>query len=394
MPRFVRVLLIVLLFFLAFLSGVYLGGHSYRLSPLVGILPESVRTFFFPGDNVMQLEQQIEGILDQSYYQPVDNSSLETNAINGMVASLNDPYTVYLDPRAFKTFNDHTQGTFVGIGVTLEPKNGQLVVISVIARSPAQQADIRAGDVILAVGGQPVAGKAPDDAAAMVRGAAGTPVTLRLRRGTQELDKSVVRQSLEMPIVTDKMLDHDGKKIAYIKLEQFSVDAGAKVRASLDNLVKGGAQGVILDLRDNGGGLLDEAVNVGSVFIPNGTIVSVGSRDSGTQTFSARGDANASIPLVLLVNGNTASASEIVAGAVKDDHRGTLIGEKTFGKGVVQDLAPLSNGGALKYTSGSYYTPSGANINKIGIQPDIPATDDPNTPNDEVIDRGLALLAP
>ncbi|MHB1464155.1 MAG: S41 family peptidase [Thermoleophilia bacterium] len=383
-----------MLFFLALLSGVYLGGHSYRLSPLVGILPESVRTFFFPGDNVMQLEQQIEGILDQSYYQPVDNSSLETNAINGMVASLNDPYTVYLDPRAFKAFNDHTQGTFVGIGVTLEPKNGQLVVISVIAQSPAQQADIRAGDVILAVGGQPVAGKAPDDAAAMVRGAAGTPVTLRLRRGTQELDKSVVRQSLEMPIVTDKMLDHDGKKIAYIKLEQFSVDAGAKVRASLDNLVKGGAQGVILDLRDNGGGLLDEAVNVGSVFIPNGTIVSVGSRDSGTQTYNARGDANASIPLVLLVNGNTASASEIVAGAVKDDHRGTLIGEKTFGKGVVQDLAPLSNGGALKYTSGSYYTPSGANINKIGIQPDIPATDDPNTPNDEVIDRGLALLAP
>ncbi|MHB8169293.1 MAG: S41 family peptidase [Thermoleophilia bacterium] len=379
---------------MALLSGVYLGGHSYQLSPLAGILPESVRTFFFPGDNVMQLEQQIEGILDQSYYQPVDNSSLETNAVNGMVASLNDPYTVYLDPRAFKAFNDHTQGTFVGIGVTLEPKNGQLVVISVIAQSPAQQADIRAGDVILAVGGQPVAGKAPDDAAAMVRGAAGTPVTLRLRRGTQELDKSVVRQSLEMPIVTDRMLDHDGKKIAYIKLEQFSVDAGAKVRASLDNLVKGGAQGVILDLRDNGGGLLDEAVNVGSVFIPSGTIVSVGSRDSGTQTYSARGDANASIPLVLLVNGNTASASEIVAGAVKDDHRGTLIGEKTFGKGVVQDLTPLSNGGALKYTSGSYYTPSGANINKIGIQPDIPATDDPNTPNDEVIDRGLALLAP
>ena len=376
------------------LFGLYWGGHYYRIASVAGVLPESVRSFFFSGSNLVQLGSQIEGILDSGYYQPVHNSSLENAAINGMVGSLNDPYTEYFTPDEYQQFEDQTQGTFVGIGVTIEPQGGDLTVVSVLDNSPAQQAGIQAGDLIIAINGQSLSGKTADQAEAAMKGKEGTTLTLHIKRGQQEFDKSAVRKSLALPIESDKMLNHNGKKIGYIRLDQFSVGAGTKVRAADDKLVKEGARGIILDLRNNGGGLLDEAVSVGSVFIKSGVIVSVAGRDSGKQTYNAQGGANATIPLVVLVNGYTASASEIVAGAIKDDHRGLLIGQKTFGKGVVQSLDPLGNGGALKFTSGSYYTPSGANINKIGIQPNIQATDNPNTPADEVIERGLAALAP
>ncbi len=398
MPRGLRVFLIAIAVWIAFLSGtvlgIWVGGHYYRLSPLIALAPQSIRSFFFPGGSLLQLEGQIENILEEGYYKPVDKNSLENSAIDGMIKSLNDPYSEYLNPDAYRQFEDQTQGTFIGIGVTLEPKNGQLQIVSVIANSPAQEAGIKSGDLIVSVNGQSLAGKTPEEATTLIKGNAGTPVLLHIRRGNQEIDKSVVRKSLELPIVSDKMLMQNGKKIGYIRLEQFSSEAGEKVKGSLDKLVGEGAQGIILDLRDNGGGLLDEAVNVASDFIPGGTIVSVVGRDSNKQTYTASGDANASIPLVVLVNGYTASASEIVAGAIKDDGRGKLIGEKTFGKGVVQSLDLLPNGGAIKFTSGSYYTPKGININKIGIQPDIPAADDPNTPADEVVDRALAVLAP
>ncbi len=398
MPRGLRVFLIAFAVWIAFLSGtmlgVWIGGHYYQVAPLVSLAPQGVRFFFFPGDSLLQLESQIESVLEEGYYKPVDKNSLENSAINGMVASLNDPYSEYLNPAAYRQFEEHSQGTFIGIGVTLEPKNGQLLVIGVISGSPAQGADVRSGDLIVSVNGRSLAGKTPEEATALIKGNAGTTVVLHIKRGSQEMDKSVVRKQLELPIVTDKILEHKGKKIGYIRLEQFSSEAGAKVKGSLDKLVGQGAQGIILDLRDNGGGLLDEAVNVASDFIPGGTIVSVVDRDSNRHTYTASGGANGSIPLVVLVNGYTASASEIVAGAVKDDGRGTLIGQKTFGKGVVQTLDQLPNGGAIKFTSGSYFTPKGININNVGIQPDIQAVNNPGTPADEVVDRALARLAP
>lgn len=398
MPSGLRVFFIAFSVWLAFVFGavlgVYFGGHYYRLSPLMSLLPQSVRTFLFPGDNLLQLEREIEGILNENFYKPVDRASLENGAIEGMIESLNDPYSAYLTPEEFRRYQEHTKGTFSGVGVTLEPKDGQLLVVSTLDNSPAQQAGIKAGDLIVAVDEEAVAGRAPEEAAAMIRGEEGTTVVLRIRRNDQEIDIPIVRKSLELPIVSDKMLERDGKKIGYIKLEQFSLDAGSKVKGSMDKLINEGAQGIIFDLRNNGGGLLEEAVNVSSVFIQNGPIVSVVSRDQSKHTYEARGDANESIPLVVLINNYTASASEIVAGAIKDDGRGKLIGEKTFGKGVVQNLDPLSNGGAIKFTSGSYFTPKGIDINKIGIEPDVSAADDPATPADEVLDRGLAELVP
>ncbi|MDO8735721.1 MAG: S41 family peptidase, partial [Thermoleophilia bacterium] len=248
-------------------------------------------------------------------------------------------------------------------------------------------------DIILAVDGHPADSMTEEETSGLIRGPEGTTVVLKVLRGAEELEFPMVRRAIELPIISEEMIERDGRKIGYVRLDQFSLDAGIKLKAAVDSLIAQGAQGIVLDLRNNGGGLLDESINVSSVFIQNGTIVSVVGRDGDSQTYEARGEANENIPIVVLINGFTASASEIVAGAVKDDARGKLIGEKTFGKGVVQNIVPLSNGGGLKYTSASYYTPLGIDINKIGIEPDIPAVDDPATPEDEVLEQGLAELA-
>jgi len=394
MPRIFRVFFISLAVSVAFLLGTFFGAHYYRASLLIGQLPQSLRSVLFPGENLLQLEREVEGILQDNYYQPVDRDRLETGAMEGMIGSLGDPYSAYYSPDDFAKLEEHTNGEFVGIGVQLEMKAGQLTVISPIEGSPAAEAGILAGDVIIAVDDDPISSRSEDEVAAALRGAAGTQVTVRMKRGDQEIDFPLTRRKIEIPIVSSKMLDHGGKKLGYVSLEQFSLDAGTKLRAAVDGLVNDGAQGVVLDLRNNGGGLLDESVSVASIFIQNGPIVSVVDRDGNSQVYDARGDANENTPLVVLVNGYTASASEIVSGALKDDHRARLIGEKTFGKGVVQVLMPLSNGGALKYTSGSYHTPAGIDINKVGIEPDVPVTDDPATPADEQLDRALVELAP
>jgi carboxyl-terminal processing protease len=393
MPRFFRVFFIALALSVAFLSGIYFGGHYYRLSTLLHIFPEPVRSAFFPGDNTLQLEREVEGILEEGFYQPVDRSTLENGAMEGLVGSLQDPYTAYFSPDEYRIFNEHSNGQFTGIGVLMEEKAGKLTVVRVFDGSPAEEAGIREGDVIVAVDGNNVENLTAEETAALMRGPVGSTVTLKVRRGAEEPELSMMRRAIELPIVTDMMIERDGRQTGYIRLDQFSLDAGVKLRASVDKLVGQGAQGIVLDLRNNGGGLLDESVNVASVFIQNGTVVSVVGRDGNGQTYEARGDANETIPLVVLINGYTASASEIVSGAVKDDARGKLVGEKTFGKGVVQNIVPLSNGGGLKFTSGSYYTPKGIDINKIGIEPDILVADDPATPVDEVLERGLAELA-
>lgn len=393
MPRIFRAFFILLAISAAFILGIFFGGHYYRISPLIGALPGPIRSAFFPGNEVLQLEREIEGILKDDYYQPVDPSSLENGALDGMISSLGDPYSKYYTPEDYAKLQEHTSGEFVGIGVVLEMKDNQLTVLSLLDNSPAGEAGIQPGDVVVAVDGQPAAGASEEEVAARIRGEVGTTATIRMRRGAQEIDFSVPRRRIEIPIVSSRMLSSNGKNIGYARLEQFSQDSGAKLRGTVDKLVADGAQGIILDLRNNGGGLLDESVAVGSIFIQDGPIVSVVSRDNQKQVLNAQGNANENIPLVVLVNGYTASASEIVAGALKDDHRAKLVGEKTFGKGVVQTLLPLENGGAIKYTSATYYTPAGIDINKVGIQPDIPITDNPATPQDEVLDRGLAELA-
>ncbi|MHB1325161.1 MAG: S41 family peptidase [Thermoleophilia bacterium] len=393
MPRFFRGFFITLAISVAFLSGSYFGGHYYRLSPLLNIFPAPVRNAFFPGDNTLQIEREIEGILQEGFYQPVDQSTLENGAMEGMVKSLNDPYTAYFSPDDYRLFNDHSNGQFTGIGVLMEQKGESLTVVQVFDNTPAQESGIESGDIIREVDGKPVQGMTEEETSGLMRGPEGTTVTLKVLRGAAEPEFTMTRRIIDLPIVSERMIDAGSRKIGYVRLDQFSLDSGVKLRGAVDKLVGEGAEGIVFDLRNNGGGLLDESINVASTFIQDGPIVSVVGRDGKSEVYSARGDANETIPLMLLVNGYSASASEIVAGAIKDDARGKLVGEKTFGKGVVQSIVPLSNGGGLKYTAGSYYTPRGIDINKIGIEPDIPVVDDPATPADEVLDRAVAELA-
>lgn len=393
MPRALKVPLIVFAVFLAFLAGLYAGGHYYRLSLLFVFMPDSVRSAIFPGDDLLRVIREVDNILEEGYYQPVDRQTLEDGALEGVVGSLGDPYSAYLSPEEYSLFQNHTNGVFVGVGVIIESREGRLTVVKPVEGSPAREAGIQPGDVIVAVDGVSIENRLPEEATALIRGEEGTEVVLTIRRGESDIDFRLTRKTLELPIVSEEMLERGGKKIGYIRLEQFALDAGVKVRASMDRLEAEGAEGIIFDLRNNGGGILDEAVTVSSVFIENGPIVSVVSRSGETDVYEARDDANESMPLVVLINGYSASASEIVAGAVKDDGRGLLVGEKTFGKGLVQSINPLSNGGAIKFTSGAYYTPLGININEIGIEPNIAVADDPATPADEVLDRGLAALA-
>ncbi len=393
MPRSLKFFYISLAVALAFLLGVYFGGHYYRLSPLISILPDSFRSALFPGNDLLQLTTEVEGILEENFYQPLSREDLENGAMEGMVGSLGDPYSAYLSPEDYAEYLQHNQeGAYVGVGVSLESKDGRLMVVRALPDSPALEAGIQPGDEIIAVDGESLEGVVNGEAAQMIRGEEGSTVVLTIRRGEEELDFTMERRALALPIVTEEIVERDGRKIGYIKLEQFSQDAGAKVQGALQKLVDEGAEAVILDLRNNGGGILEEAVNVASVFIENGTVLTSEGRDENVKVYEARGNANEEIPLVVLVNGFTASASEIVAGAVKDTGRGLLVGETTFGKGVIQNLRPLSNGGAIKFTSGVYFTPNGTNINEIGIEPDVPVTENPDSEEDEALEQAILLL--
>ncbi|MBE0429879.1 MAG: S41 family peptidase [Thermoleophilia bacterium] len=393
MPRFFRPFLIALTVAVTFLAGIYVGGHYYRISPLISALPADVRSALFPGDDLLQLQREIEGILRENYYQPVDRVVLQNGALNGMIGSLGDPYSVYYSPDDYRTVQLRQHGEFVGIGVLLEMKDGQLTVVSTLEDTPASEAGISAGDMVIAVDGESLAGKDEAEGAALMRGELGTQVVVTIRRDGEEIDFELTRRRIEMPIIYNEMIEEGGMKIAYVNLQQFPEDSGAKLRGAIEMMIAEGAEGLILDLRYNGGGILNESIEAASLFIQNGAIVSVVGRDSKSQVYEARGDANESIPMVVLINEFTASAAEIVAGALKDSGRATLIGETTFGKGVVQMILPLSNGGAVKFTSGVYHTPGGIAIDEIGVQPDIPVTDNPETPEvDEVLERGLLEL--
>jgi carboxyl-terminal processing protease len=292
-------------------------------------------------------------------------------ALAGMLGGLGDPYTTYLSPKEISGLDEQLQGgNFGGIGVYIvqDPRNGQILV-DPIDGNPAIKAGIKPGDVILAVDGRATSGKKLDDVEREIRGPLGTVVSLTIRRhagaGTSTIQ--VTRAEVHVPSVRAKMENN----IAYVRLADFGTTSAEEVRNAFLDAKKKGARGYILDLRNNGGGLLDAAVDISSLFIPHGTIVATIDRAGDREVRDATGRTIDSKPLVLLVNKYTASASEITAGAVQDYGVGTLVGEKTFGKGVVQSLYTMPDKGALKITTARYVTPKGRDIQHKGIVPDV-----------------------
>lgn len=341
--------------------GVWWGGHP---SDLPGFLRDGLGV----GGTSPVLDESIRQIIDD-YYVPEKRASLVDGSIAGVVASLHDRFSNYLTPKQYHDFITSAAQQFSGVGTDVVATRLGLRVVRVFDNSPAARAGIVAGDTITAAGGQSLAGRPEAASTALVKGPAGTEVLLRILHQGHTRSVSLTRARVSVPVVASMLRTTGGKKIADVALATFSSGAHGEVRSAISRLMREGARGVVLDLRHNGGGLVDEARLVASIFLADGPIVTTRGRTQPTITLTAAGDAiSRSIPVAVLVDGYTASAAEIVAGALQDRHRATIVGSHTFGKGVFQEVRPLSNGGALDITVGEYFLPSGRNLGGGGIK--------------------------
>lgn len=296
-------------------------------------------------------------------------------AIRGMLATLDDPYTRFLDPREFKEMQIDTSGELSGVGIqlSLDKDTKELIVVSPIDGSPASRADVKPKDVITQINGKSTKGMSTEDAVKLIRGPVGTKVSIQLRRNkTQLVSVDLIRDRIEIHAVDSRLnTTPDGSKVGYIRLKQFNANATKDMRAAIRELETKGAQGYVLDLRSNPGGLLMASVEIARQWLDDGVIVSTKTRDGVQDIKRASGKALTKAPVVVLVNEGSASASEILSGALQDNNRAILVGQKTFGKGLVQSVRGLSDGSGMTVTIAKYLTPSGRDIHKYGIQPNI-----------------------
>lgn len=303
--------------------------------------------------------------------EPISTSELIEGGTAGLVAAMKDPYSTYLEPALYESLTESMKGTYGGVGllVSMEADN-RLIVVTPFRGTPAYRAGILSGDWIVKINGEDTTKLTLEEAANKMQGEPATTVTLSIWRESETSIKefTVEREIIKVPSVEGMMLKKN-KDIAYLSITQFGEQTGAELKKVLEELEPQGIKGIILDLRNNGGGLLPTALEVASQFIPKGPIVHIVDKNR-TETFEAPGG-NLNIPLVVLVNKGSASASEIVSGAIKDTKAGVLVGETTFGKGLVQTVFPLSGGAAVKLTTAKYLTPDKIDINKTGIKPNI-----------------------
>jgi carboxyl-terminal processing protease len=326
-------------------------AETYRLLNLFGDVFERVRS---------------------EYVEPVGDEELIEAAINGMLTSL-DPHSNYLNPKNFRDMQAQTKGEFGGLGIEVTMENGWVKVVSPIDDTPAAHAGLKPNDFITAIDGESVQGLSLSDAVDKMRGPANSPIKLSVRReGTAPFDVTLVRAVIKIETAKSKLIENVG----YIRLTQFAENTDSGMRKAIETLRAdsgGKLQGIVLDLRNNPGGLLDQAVAVAGDFLDKGEIVSTRARrPEDTQRFNAHGpDLADGLPMVVLINDGSASASEIVAGALQDHRRAILLGTRSFGKGSVQTIIPLPGHGAIRLTTARYYTPSGRSIQAVGIEPDI-----------------------
>ncbi|MCP9884407.1 PDZ domain-containing protein [Synechococcus sp. ATX 2A4] len=302
------------------------------------------------------------------------NTKESYEAIRGMLGTLNDPYTRFMDPREFKEMQIDTSGELSGVGIqlSLDKDTKELVVVSPIDGSPASRAGVLPKDVIITIDGKSTKGMTTEDAVKLIRGQAGTKVTLQVRRKNQVLDMPLTRDRIELHAVEHQVnTTPEGMKVGYIRLKQFNANASKDMRAALRDLESKGVQGYVLDLRSNPGGLLVASIEIARQWLDEGIIVSTKTRDGIRDVRRANGRALTKAPVVILVNEGSASASEILSGALQDNKRGVLVGQKTFGKGLVQSVRGLSDGSGMTVTIAKYLTPSGRDIHKHGIKPDV-----------------------
>ncbi len=394
--------------------GVWLGGHPEDL-------PGFARGSAFEQNHQTQVVDEALARISSDYYRPISKSQLANSSIAGAVASLDDRFSHYLSPKEFHEFN--SPPSFTGIGVVVSPEHRGLAIARVFDASPAKRAGLQAGEVIVAVNGRKLAGLSADASTSLIKGPPGTEVALGVLRpanvagfahapsssssGSHPASTAhattrtvrITRAVISEPVVASETRTVHGVKLGVVELASFSPESHGEVATAVEKELHEGVRGLVFDLRANGGGLVEEARLIASLFIAHGTIVSTRGRTQPSETIPATGHPLApTIPMVVLVDHNTASSSEIVTAALQDHHRATVVGTHTFGKGVFQEEEELSNGGALDITVGEYFTPNGRNLGGggvkqgAGITPEVPlANNVVDTP--QGLDAALETLA-
>ncbi len=360
MQHFSAAVVVALIFFAGFALG-----NQYAVGRAQGNTappPEAVSAF--------EPFWQVFNLIQSDYLDPVDMNKLVDGATSGLMDALEDPYSGYMNAEVYEMMNNDLSGEFNGIGVVIhtDEETGEIEVVGLIEGAPAQTAGVKPGDILSAVDDQPVTGMSQTELAVMVRGAEGTQVKVTMKRGEELLDFIITRAHITVPNVEERLLEGN---IGYVKLNQFTANAREDLDTALETIDVNERSGLILDLRDNPGGLLSSAIDVASAFIPSGIVATEDFGDS-QQSFDATGDsANIGVPIAVLVNGGSASASELLAGALQDHQLATIIGETTLGKGTVQTWHGLVNGGGARLTIARWLTPDGHWIHQQGITPDI-----------------------
>jgi carboxyl-terminal processing protease len=388
-----RVAALVLAIVVALGVGLWAGGHPAKLPPFL-------RDTFVGGHAGLNVEAT-EAIED-NYWRPVSGDELTNASLQGMVRGLrlkfHDRFSEYFSPETLAHFNEQISGHFSGIGLAINEVDAGLEVARVFRRTPAEHAGIGVGDVIVSVEGDSLKGADAAEGAERIKGPEGTKVTIGVKDAKTEKVRQVTveRAEIAVPVAAGKVERVGGRKLGYVRLTTFSEGAHAFLRKAVEKVDREGARGIVLDLRGNGGGLLDEAVLSASIFLPeNELVVTTKSRTQGKATYETVGENLPKQPLVVLIDRNTASAAEILTAALADDADAPVVGTRSYGKGVFQQEVDLSNGGAMKLTIGEYFTPDGTNLaHSHGIHPDVEARDDPKTRRrDEALERALGTLA-
>ena len=327
--------------------------------------------------------------IETQYVNQVDDSKLIDGAIAGMVKALGDPHSLYMDKNMYKELLSHTEGSFGGIGVFMGLKDNVVTVISTMEDTPGQEAGLQPGDQILKIDGVS-ANEMPFEQVAMkIRGESGSKVVLLIHReGSEDKEYEITRRNIQVHSVGHEMLPDD---MGYVRIASFSEQTGKEFKEAYNDLQEKGMKGMILDLRGNPGGLLTSCVEVANLLVPKGDIVSIVQRDGTKEVHQSKLE-EVKYPLIVLIDGGSASAAEIVAGAIQDTNAGTLVGQKSYGKGSVQVVMPMQQGDALKLTIAKYYTPSGRSIDGTGIEPDVVVDQPADAQMDLQLAKAMELL--
>lgn len=336
----------------------------------------------------------IRSVIDSSFLFDFDEDELTESIYAGYVEGLGDPYTCYYTEEEYKDMMESSEGTYYGIGVMISQQTdtGRVYVIRVFSGSPAEEAGMKEGDIIAEVEGKEATGMDLNEVVATIKGAEGTTAKIKIYRESEkkELTLDVERRQVDVDTVYYKMLDN---RIGYLELTEFDSVSTDQFTSALEELKSQGMEALVLDLRNNPGGMLDVAVSIADELIDTGTVVTIRDKAGNEEIYSAEEEGSLSMPLAVLVNGDSASASEVLSGCIRDYKAGTLVGTQTFGKGIVQNIIPFTDGTAMKITTAHYYTPNGTDIHGVGITPDVVVEDDKTTEDvDEQLEAAINVL--